>query len=105
MFAVIKTGSKQYKVAKDDVIIVEKLPGEKGAQVTLSDVLMVGGEGAARIGKPMIAGASVTAELVDQILGDKVIIFKKRRRQHYRRKRGHRQPLTVLRIQTINAGA
>jgi large subunit ribosomal protein L21 len=105
MFAVIRTGGKQYRVAKDQVIEVEKLAGDPGASVTLGDVLMVGGDGAeARAGTPMIAGASVTAEVVEQTRGDKVIIFKKKRRHNYRRKNGHRQHLTVLRITGISAG-
>lgn len=105
MFAVIKTGGKQYKVAKDDVIVVEKLAGEAGAKVALDEVLLVGGEGDAKVGAPMIAGASVAAEIVEQTRGDKVIIFKKKRRKNHRRKNGHRQDLTVLRITGIDAGA
>lgn len=101
MFAVIRTGGKQYKVAKDDVITVEKLAGEPGQTVTLDDVLMLG-EGAEAQTKP--AGAQVTAEVVKQIKGDKVLIFKKRRRHNYRRKNGHRQNLTVLRVTGISAG-
>jgi large subunit ribosomal protein L21 len=100
MFAVIKTGGKQYKVAQDDVILVEKLPGQAGDTVTLDQVLLVGDQ----VGAPFVAGASVTATLVEQTRGDKVIIFKKKRRQNYRRKKGHRQDLTVLRITGI-AGA
>jgi len=98
MFAVIKTGGKQYKVAPNDVILVEKLPGLAGDTVTLDQVLMVGD----KIGAPLVAGASVTATLVEQTRGEKVIIFKKKRRQNYRRKKGHRQDLTVLRIAAIN---
>ena len=101
MFAVIRTGGKQYKVAQDDVITVEKLAGEPGSIVTLEDVLMVGEGGDARLGA---GGASVTAEVVEQIKGDKVLIFKKRRRHNYRRKNGHRQALTVLRVTGIKAG-
>lgn len=97
MFAVIETGGKQYKVSPDDIILVEKLPGAAGDTVTLDRVLMVGD----KIGTPVVAGASVTATLVEQTRGDKVIIFKKRRRQNYRRKKGHRQDLTVLRITGI----
>jgi large subunit ribosomal protein L21 len=105
MFAVIRTGGKQYKVAKDDLIHVEKLAGAPGASVTLGDVLMLGGEGAAPVaGAPTIAGASVTAEVVAQTRGDKIIVFKKKRRHNYRRKNGHRQDLTVLRITGITAG-
>src|SRR5215469_12427368 len=100
MFAVIRTGGKQYKVAKDDVITVEKLAGEPGSSVTLADVLMVG-DGAEASTKP--AGAQVTAEVVKQIKGEKVLIFKKRRRHNYRRKNGHRQAQTVLRVTGITA--
>jgi large subunit ribosomal protein L21 len=101
MFAVIRTGGKQYKVAKDDVITVERLAGEPGSTVTLADVLMVGEGGDAKSGAD---GASVTAEVVEQIRSDKVLIFKKRRRHNYRRKNGHRQALTVLRVTGIKAG-
>ena len=100
MFAVIETGGKQYKVAKNDVILVEKLAAQAGENVNLDRVLMVGD----KVGAPLVAGASVTATVVDQIRGDKVIVFKKKRRQNYRRKKGHRQYLTVLRITDI-AGA
>ena len=102
MFAVIRTGGKQYKVAKDDVITVEKLVGEPGSTVTLADVLMVGEGGDAKLGGGV--SASVTAEVVEQIRSDKVLIFKKRRRHNYRRKNGHRQALTVLRVTGIEAG-
>ncbi len=104
MFAIIRTGGKQYRVAKDDVITVEKLVGEPGGSVTLDEVLMAGEGGAARTGAPLLAGAAVTATIVEHRLADKVLIFKKRRRHNYRRKRGHRQPQTVLRIVEINAG-
>jgi large subunit ribosomal protein L21 len=97
MFAVIKTGGKQYKVAPNDVIRVEKLPGQAGDTVTLDQVLMVGD----KIGSPVVAGASVTATVIAQARADKVIIFKKKRRQNYRRKKGHRQEQTVLRITDI----
>jgi len=100
MFAVIQTGGKQYKVAKDDVIRVEKLAGEAGGQIVLDQVLMVG----EKIGAPLVSGASVTATVVAQARGEKVIIFKKRRRQNSRRKNGHRQDLTILRITDITAG-
>ena len=105
MFAVIRTGGKQYKVAKDDVIAVEKLVGEPGATIELGEVLMVGGDGAeAKAGTPLLAGASVSAELVEHRRADKIIVFKKKRRQNYRRKNGHRQHQTVLRITEIRAG-
>jgi large subunit ribosomal protein L21 len=104
MFAVIRTGGKQYRVAKDDVIFVEKLAGEPGASVTLGDVLMVGDGAEAKAGAPIVAGAQVTATVLEQMQGEKVIVFKKRRRHNYRRKNGHRQELTVLRITDIVAG-
>ena len=105
MYAVIRTGGKQYRVAKDDVIFVEKLTGEPGSTVTLDEVLLVGGEGdAQKAGTPHIAGAAVTAEVLEHKLDDKVLVFKKRRRHNYRRKNGHRQALTVLKITGIRAG-
>jgi large subunit ribosomal protein L21 len=103
MFAVIKTGGKQYKVAKDDVLKVEKLPVEAGQQVTFDQVLMIGGEGAPVVGAPTVEGASVIAEVVEQTRGPKIIIFKKSRRKHYRRKNGHRQDLSLVKIVEIAA--
>lgn len=105
MYAVIRTGGKQYKVAQDDVIRVETVAGAKGDTVALGEVLMVGDESGATIGTPTVAGASVSAEVVDHVKADKVLIFKKKRRHNYRRKRGHRQPLTVLKITGISRGA
>jgi large subunit ribosomal protein L21 len=99
MFAVIKTGGKQYRVASGDVIKVEKLEAEAGSTVTLDQVLMVDG----KIGTPLVADATVSAEVVAQDRGPKIIVFKKKRRQNYRRKNGHRQDLTVLRITDITA--
>ncbi len=104
MFAVIRTGGKQYRVAPDDVIQVEKLTVEPGGQVTLDQVLMIGSDDAVTVGTPLVAGATVSAEVVDQTRGPKIIIFKKRRRQNYRRKAGHRQDLTVLKITGIASG-
>lgn len=101
MFAIVKTGGKQYKVAENDVIIVEKLAGEAGSEITLDQVLLVGSEGKTTVGSPLVDGASVTAEVIEQGKGDKVIIFKKKRRQNYRRTKGHRQEQTVLRIKSI----
>src|SRR5947209_15067978 len=103
MFAVIRTGGKQYKVAKDDVIVVEKLAGEPGATVELSEVLMVGDGATVSTGTPLLAGATVSATLVEQRRADKIIVFKKKRRQNYRRKNGHRQHQTLLRITEIHA--
>jgi large subunit ribosomal protein L21 len=105
MYAVIRTGGKQYRVAKDDVIFVEKLAGDVGATVTLDEVLMLGGEGQSpKAGLPKIDGAAVTAEVLEHKLDDKVLVFKKRRRHNYRRKNGHRQPMTVLKITGIRVG-
>ena len=102
MFAVIRTGGKQYKVAKDDVISVEKLTGEPGAVIELSEVLMIGEGAEVTTGTPLLAGASVSATVVEQTRGPKIIVFKKKRRHNYRRKNGHRQLQTVLRIAEIN---
>ena len=97
MFAVIKTGGKQYKVSEGDVIIAEKLDGDAGAKISFDDVLMVGTSGDVKIGSDA-AKAKVTGEVLEQRQGDKVIVFKKKRRQNYRRKKGHRQLETVVRI-------
>lgn len=105
MFAVVKTGGKQYKVASGDVIKVEKLDAEAGATVELDQVLMVGDDAKVTVGAPLVTGASVAAEVVDQRKGPKITIFKKRRRKNHRRTRGHRQPVTVLRVTNIRAGA
>lgn len=102
MFAVIKTGGKQYKVAKDDVITVERLPGEAGGSVSFEEVLMLGGDDT-KVGAPLVDGASVSGEIVEQTRGEKIIVFKKQRRQNYRRKKGHRQELTVVKITDILA--
>jgi large subunit ribosomal protein L21 len=101
MFAVIRTGGKQYKVAKDDVISVEKLAAEPGATIELTEVLMIGEGAEVSNGAPLLDGASVSATVVEQTRGAKVIVFKKKRRHNYRRKKGHRQNLTVLRITDI----
>ncbi|WP_135080153.1 50S ribosomal protein L21 [Terasakiella sp. SH-1] len=101
MFAIVKTGGKQYTVAENDVIVVEKLAGEAGSEIKLEDVLLVGAEGKTTVGTPLVKGASVTAEVLEQGKGDKVVIFKKKRRQNYRRTKGHRQEQTVLRIKSI----
>jgi len=100
MFAVIKTGGKQYRVAADDLLEVEKIKGEPGEIVQFGEVLVVGGD-SATIGAPTVAGASVAAEVVEQGRGPKVIAFKKRRRKNSRRKRGHRQEFTLVRITEI----
>jgi large subunit ribosomal protein L21 len=102
MFAVIRTGGKQYTVAMDDVLTVEKLAGDVGATLKLGEVLMLGGE-SPRTGLPLISGAFVEAEIVEQGRGEKVVAFKKKRRKNTHRKRGHRQPFTTLKITAISA--
>jgi large subunit ribosomal protein L21 len=101
MFADIRTGGKQYTVAVDDVIKVDRMPGEPGDKVEIADVLMLGGD-AVSVGAPTVAGATVAVEVVQQSRGPKVIAFKKRRRQNSRRKRGHRQEYTVLKVTGIS---
>ncbi|MBC8269755.1 MAG: 50S ribosomal protein L21 [Rhodospirillaceae bacterium] len=104
MYAVIKTGGKQYKVAENDVIVVEKLIAEAGATVALDDVLLIGDQGkAGTSGAGDLSKAAVFAEVIEQGRADKIVIFKKKRRQNYRRKAGHRQHQTVLRITGISA--
>ena len=102
MFAVIRTGGKQYRVAKDDTIVVEKLAGDPGTMVELSEVLMIGSGKSASIGAPLVDKAAVFAEVVEQSRADKIIVFKKHRRKNYRRTRGHRQQQTVLRILDVS---
>jgi large subunit ribosomal protein L21 len=107
MYAVIKTGGKQYRVSEGQKVRVEKLSGDKGQSVTFSDVLFVGGDasgsGGPKVGRPMVQGASVTGEITAQDRGPKIIVFKFRRRKNYRRKNGHRQPYTELKITGIKA--
>lgn len=103
MFAVIKTGGKQYKVAQDDVLVVEKLDADAGAEFIFDDVLMMGDGDKIEMGAPNVAGAQVVAEVVEQRKGAKVIIFKKRQRNTYKRKKGHRQHETVVKITEILA--
>jgi large subunit ribosomal protein L21 len=104
MYAVIKTGGKQYRVKPGDVLVVEKLAGEPGAEVAFDQVLVVGGEAGVTVGAPIVDGASVTATLIETRKGEKIKIFKKIRRQGYRRTRGHRQPESVLRITAVAGG-
>ena len=103
MFAVIRTGGKQYRVSPNAILKIEKLEAEAGGTVTFTDVLAVGAGGSLTIGSPTVADASVTATVIAQDRLDKVIIFKKRRRQNSRRRNGHRQHVTVLRVSGINA--
>ncbi|QPJ62572.1 MAG: 50S ribosomal protein L21 [Candidatus Nitronauta litoralis] len=102
MYAVLKTGGKQYKVAEGDELQVEKIEANVGDSITLNEVLMVGGEGDPAVGTPLVSGAAVTAEVLDQMKAPKIIVFKKKRRKKYRRKNGHRQPLTKLKITAIS---
>jgi large subunit ribosomal protein L21 len=103
MFAVIKTGGKQYRVEKDDKLVVEKLSGEVGSVIQLGNVLMIGKEGKEpTVGVPVVEKAAVFAEVIKQGKADKVVIFKKKRRQNYRRTKGHRQQQTILRIVEVS---
>jgi len=104
MFAVIKTGGKQYRVAADQTLEVEKLAGNAGDTIVFDKVLMVAGDGEPDVGAPIVEGASVAGEIVEQKRGPKIIIFKKRRRKNSRRKNGHRQDLTLVRITDILTG-
>lgn len=101
MYAVIKTGGKQYRVSKDDVVTIEKVPGDAGAKVEFDQVLMVASGADVTIGAPIVSGVKVVAELVEHSRGPKLIAFKKRRRKNSRRKKGHRQDLSVVRITEI----
>jgi len=102
MFAVVKTGGKQYKVSEGDVIQVEKLEGDVGAAITLDQVLMVGEDEDVQVGSPLLDGNQVTAEITEQLKDKKIIVFKKKRRKNYRRKNGHRQLVTRLKITKIS---
>lgn len=102
-YAVVRTGGKQYRVSEGDVVRIEKLVGEVGDKVILSDVLFVGGNGEVKIGAPLVANATVTGEIVGQGKAKKVLVFKKKRRKSYSRQRGHRQHQTTLKIIGIDA--
>lgn len=104
MYAVVKTGGKQYRVTPNDLISVEKLSGSPGDVVELGQVLLIAGDAGIEVGSPLVAGATVAAEIVSHVRGDRIIIFKKRRRHHYRRRNGHRQDLTQVRITEILTG-
>lgn len=99
MFAVVRTGGKQYRVAAGDKIVVEKIDGEAGAQIALTDILFAGADGVAQ----GVVGLTVAAEIIAQAKADKIIVFKKKRRHNYRRKNGHRQQHTILRILSVGA--
>ena len=103
MYAVVRTGGKQYKVAKDTVLKVESLAGDVGSKLTLGEVLLVGGD-APKVGAPLVKGASVQCEILEHGQGDKVVAFKKKRRKNTHRKRGHRQHFTKVKVLDITAG-
>ena len=104
-YAVIRTGGKQYRVALGDVVRVEKLSAEPGTEVEFTEVLMTSDEGAVRVGTPLVSGARVRAEVVQQGKAKKILVFKKKRRKNYRRHQGHRQQFTAVRVTGIEAGA
>ena len=103
MYAVVKTGGKQYRVAKDDKILVERLDGEAGSAIQLDNVMMLVDGDKVTVGTPQVVGASVAAEVVEQTRGPKIIIFRRKRRKNHRRTQGHRQDLTLLKITDIMA--
>ena len=103
MYAIVKTGGKQYKVAQGDVLFVEKLEANEGDVVTLDQVLAVAGENGLTVGAPVVEGATVTAKVVAQGKAKKVVVFKYKRKKDYRRKNGHRQPYTKIVIEKIEA--
>lgn len=105
MFAIVRTGGKQYRVGVGDQITVERIVGDVGAEIELGDVLAIGGDETPVIGTPIVPDAAVRARIVQQPRGTKVIVFKKKKRKNYRRKRGHRQELTVIKIEEIKRGA
>ena len=101
MYALVKTGGKQYRVSKDDTILVERIAAEEGAEVILNDIIMLGDGDKVTIGTPMVNGAGVSATVVRQTRGPKIVIFRRKRRKNHRRKVGHRQDLTLLKINDI----
>lgn len=104
MYAVMKTGGKEYRISKGDIIRVEKVEGKVGDQVTMKDVLMVSGEGQVQFGKPFLTDAIITGEIVQQAKGQKVLTYKMKRRKNYRRTKGHRQTYTYIRVNDITVG-
>ncbi len=102
MYAIIKTGAKQHKVSEGDILSVEKLTGDKGTEVVFDEVLMVSENDTVKIGKPFVSGATVTGEIVAQIQGPKLLIGKQKRRKGFRKKTGHRQELTSMKIKKIS---
>ncbi len=105
MYAIIQTGGKQYRVSEGDVLRVEKLQVEPGQQIRFTDVRLVGGGEDTKVGTPVVEGASVLADVAEQGRGEKIVVFKMKRRKGYRVKTGHRQPFTEVKITGIEAGA
>ena len=103
-YAVIRTGGKQYRVSPGELLRVESLPGDKGNDITFSEVLLTAAEGAVQVGTPLVSGVTVSARIVDHGKEKKIIVFKKKRRKNYSRKQGHRQHFTAVQIKTINLG-
>jgi large subunit ribosomal protein L21 len=103
MYAVVRTGGKQVRVSAGQAIRVEKLGGEVGDAVSFDEVLLVGGDGETKVGQPLVAGASVSGKITEQGRGEKIIVFKMKRRKGYRRKQGHRQDYTEVVVDSINA--
>jgi large subunit ribosomal protein L21 len=102
MYAVVKTGGKEYRISKGDVIRVEKIQGRVGDQVTMKDVLMVSQEGQVQVGNPLLTHAMITGEIVQEVKGKKTLTYKMKRRKNYRRTKGHRQTYTYLRVNDIS---
>ena len=103
MYAIIRTGGKQYRVQPGDVVRIERLTGAVGEKVSLGEVLFLGGDGPVRLGSPVLEGATVSGTVVEQGRGDKIRVFKYKKRKHYRRTRGHRQSYTAVRIDAVQA--
>ena len=104
MYAVVKTGGKEYRISQGDLIRVEKMEGKVGDLVTMKDILMVSHEGQVQVGNPLLANAVITGEIVQQVKGKKVLIYKMKRRKNYRRTKGHRQTYTYIRVNEISLG-
>ena len=104
MYAVVKTGGKEYRISQGDLIRVEKVEGKVGDQVTMKDILMVSHEGQVQVGNPLLANAVITGEIVQQMKGKKVLTYKMKRRKNYRRTKGHRQTYTYIRVNDISFG-
>ena len=103
MFAILKTGGKQYKVKENDVISVEKLPNKEGESINLKEILLISDEKKTKLGTPLLKGVSVTAKVLEQKKEKKILVFKKKRRKNYKKKIGHRQNITVLKILKIGS--